>query len=425
MCSECGSDCEAYANPFFQASTEEIKANEASKCQTPTDQYPTWTRALLRRHLDYEDDGEKPPFTPRQMIAAALLCDGTDLQFEFLIPKILFNTFKYYSESPCPSWPSHDYFKHCNCRRHSLSRALLEELDDCYSPFVIGASNHAKPHDGFQDDLIGKGGTKRPLQRLLQGLPSTPNNVWPFRFLDLPPEIRNMVYKEVLHSGLVVHHAHSNDRFFGSRPCQCGDWAAHKFHIWRDDRELPSVDPNKLLAVLSVNRQIYSEAVPVFYGENEFIFANLSMLHNFLKNISLPRRQALRDVTVRYGYPGYWTNDSKVATAAFRLLKDSIPLKSFCMNMPEDLVLGRTARIKEPEDIPGIKQLKTLRGIPDLQLYNCPRVKAYLLPEMSKPFVESDKSPVGKEDKPLIRTKRKLRASKGVKYTNNEYDDAF
>ncbi|KAK6503872.1 hypothetical protein TWF481_008875 [Arthrobotrys musiformis] len=81
----------------------------------------------------------------------------------------------------------------------------------------------------------------------------------PFRFLDLPPEIRNEIYTHIL-VGTGVPSARGR---FGPLPTR--GWLA----FGSVSRVKPPPDPNRL-SVFLVNRQVHKEAVSIFYGLNTF-----------------------------------------------------------------------------------------------------------------------------------------------------------
>ncbi|KAH0052410.1 hypothetical protein KCU96_g23053, partial [Aureobasidium melanogenum] len=57
---------------------------------------------------------------------------------------------------------------------------------------------------------------------------------------------------------------------------------------------------NNFLALLSVNKQVYNEAMPEFYHENHFQFRDMGSMKNFLLNIGPERRKHMRNVSVSY-----------------------------------------------------------------------------------------------------------------------------
>ncbi|KAK1145749.1 hypothetical protein N8T08_003987 [Aspergillus melleus] len=107
----------------------------------------------------------------------------------------------------------------------------------------------------------------------------------PFPFLDLPSELRVMVYRyllcfdEVHFSGKSLQHSHIERR-------RDGLWWQHN----------PN---NNLLAIMSVNRQIYHEARWTFYTENRFSFERFENLPVFLVGIGAENARLLRSVSCK------------------------------------------------------------------------------------------------------------------------------
>lgn len=131
MCHRCWADSDSDMDE--EVSEAEYKAYSATRCDSPTAEMPLILSKYLKKELDYEDDGKEPPFTPRQMIAAVLMCDGTKLQYEKHIPTILINTFKYYHSKVCDFEAL--YAPYCSCPRRNLAKAILLGLDQVFSPF--------------------------------------------------------------------------------------------------------------------------------------------------------------------------------------------------------------------------------------------------------------------------------------------------
>lgn len=92
--------------------------------------------------------------------------------------------------------------------------------------------------------------------------------------LPLPPEIRNLIYTYVL-----------TENTEASKWIKSSIASNENEHIdvWR-----PSTS---CLSLLLVSRQTFLEAYPIYYRVNIFCFANFNILHRFLKNIGLARRQ--------------------------------------------------------------------------------------------------------------------------------------
>ena len=98
-----------------------------------------------------------------------------------------------------------------------------------------------------------------------------------FRFVDLPAEIRNKIYRYILvHSTQPIRLARAYLR--------------------------PSANT---LAILFTNRFIYSEAMPVFYSNNAFIITGSRKEHAWLRRMRPEGRNELRNITYEVSPVGY------------------------------------------------------------------------------------------------------------------------
>ena len=132
-----------------------------------------------------------------------------------------------------------------------------------------------------------------------------------FPFLDLPPELRNEVYKLLFRfheSGIKIHSL--------SRSGQEDDRAALKVFSRIDGDDDPfdhvskvpihgvrwDIKPSptsEILAILATNRQIYSEACPLFYSLNRFRFSSIRSLHTVLSDpTQTSRLQHVRSIQI-------------------------------------------------------------------------------------------------------------------------------
>jgi hypothetical protein len=106
-----------------------------------------------------------------------------------------------------------------------------------------------------------------------------------FRFLDLPPEMRNFVYSYALSLRGPTN---------PSRRLPTSSYVGSKARP-KIARKFPSV-----LALLETNKQIYKEAVGAYYAFNAFVFYYPVQSVKFLGSISRERKSHIRDVTIWY-----------------------------------------------------------------------------------------------------------------------------
>ena len=193
-----------------------------------------------------------------------------------------------------------------------------------------------------------------------------------FRFLDLPPELRNRVYDLVLRIPGPIH------------PSTKSATTAPK-----DSKNVKineSKDHESALSLLAVSKQISDEAVGVFYNCNSFVFYYPTQLHAFLMSLGPQRQKLNRDLTVYY----YNTKCGGVELVdlTFPMLKQLTGLRKLHIIMINHLhetnlrtgwlswraFRGYLPQIADanPVLIPGMKAIMQLRGITDILIRDIP-----------------------------------------------------
>ncbi|KAF2756291.1 hypothetical protein EJ05DRAFT_478299 [Pseudovirgaria hyperparasitica] len=138
-----------------------------------------------------------------------------------------------------------------------------------------------------------------------------------FRFLDLPPELRNHIYEIALSDTQPVS--------------LCEGWKkyrriARRQHV-RSYHETIATSTNSFVpALLALNKQIHVEAVAVLYS-NEFVFADTQAMYNFLAQIGSHRR-FVRYITIKEWGWGNGTHKA-INHPAMTLLCDAVGLEKF------------------------------------------------------------------------------------------------
>lgn len=107
-----------------------------------------------------------------------------------------------------------------------------------------------------------------------------------FRFLDLPPEIRNAIYSMLLVFPGATYPIAGKPVSVTSRFKYMGERERDNVRI-----------PRSALEILCVNRQIYDEAVGIFY-QNDFVFATPAKLQLFMVSLGNERLDCIKSLTL-------------------------------------------------------------------------------------------------------------------------------
>jgi hypothetical protein len=178
-----------------------------------------------------------------------------------------------------------------------------------------------------------------------------------FRFLDLPPEVRNIIYGLLLSFPGVVYPVAEKPT---SVTCQ--------FPYLRNVAKNEIAVPNSVLAILGTNHEIYKEASSIFY-QNDLVFSYPAHLLAFTLSLESERLQAIRSLTLFYkdhNEGGIHTMD-----ITMKLLCRMRGLKKFHLLVEKHLakkvqrswgVLAETT----PSEIHGVSILFSLRGLTDV-----------------------------------------------------------
>lgn len=144
------------------------------------------------------------------------------------------------------------------------------------------------------------------------------------RFMDLPAELRNMVYEFIFTEHKDIAITTFTSKYTSRRPSREGfkHYHLHKGMVWDTRKGKWIGQTPSAHSLLGVSRQIQAEAAPVAYGDNEFAFDTLQSMKTFLDSIG-SMCQLLKHVGLRcVGY------HKSVASSAFHRLKPANNLKS-------------------------------------------------------------------------------------------------
>lgn len=124
-----------------------------------------------------------------------------------------------------------------------------------------------------------------------------------FRFLDLPAELRDMIYELTLAdaNGVSIAGFQSGYRRIARRgpvyPPEAYSHGRRSRYPKHGEPELCPISTEFVPALLAVNKQINAEAINYLYG-HDFIFENTTALHSFLAPMSLRTQQRISSVEI-------------------------------------------------------------------------------------------------------------------------------
>ncbi|KAK3111414.1 hypothetical protein LTR53_013366 [Teratosphaeriaceae sp. CCFEE 6253] len=349
----------------------------------------------------WAESAEAPPFSERQLLIMVLAssprpmtqeaaCEWTLDHFEYY-KKAMFAEL-WQSQTRDLSWDSYAGSPSAYHRSENIPN-LIEEFLSCFYMVrftVSSAGAHASlsdlPNDG-------------------------PDDASPFRLFELPPEPRK-IYEMVFRypaSGLCYD---GPGRRFEMLTRSLNDMA-NDIDCWDASEAAPffTPAPRDILMPLSINRQFYSEAVPIFYRINHFHFDGYRSLWDSLSALNESRSRHIRYISVRDSRCGA----SVYFPGAVKSLLQLENLRVLNLQFDEEAWLERSkgGKIKKYDSImkhPGVAELRKMRGLSQVFLRGCPGLEAEIQADMLSP----------KPDLPLVKARPTKRATQGGTATTEE-----
>lgn len=232
-----------------------------------------------------------------------------------------------------------------------------------------------------------------PVSRLRSG---------PFRFMDLPAELRVRIYEMVLgfpRSGIAILPSTSGTiakNNAGKRVMKLLTRSYDREFSWMDWKHnrtyLNGPSLATTLSLLRTNHEIYKEALPVFFNCNKFVFTDFRTLHAFLHRTAAHRRNFIAKLV--FQYPPV---DASVGPKVFRMLKEMTGLRELEIHFSEAAWGGELKRLdgvkKYPDmlRLPGFRDLRSCRGLKKVEwVGDCETVKGVFVEEMTREKVSAD-----------------------------------
>lgn len=382
-------ECQACHARFIPPDTPAVAGQEPRM-----DLSMRWDIEDFIEHFNSSD--EMPLASPHELAMMALCMKGPMTALEIF--EWIHESFKWFRRMAYQNaWAQKD------CARHGLrfgdghfypdlSERILSELHDLDWPFrkVTGDSLGIK----FNTDkwTITPSSAMPFLDEMLRNSAGEEKT---FRFMDLPAEIRVMVYEELLQfppSGVLISpmgrlvRATALSKEFGA-PLDLERWStidAHTSSVFRD------YSLSRRLHIFLVSKQILKETMPVFFGINNFVFPHMEQMQHFLTLTPSHRLEHIQHIS--FNWPKRWLPTGKVMNECAKIMKKSMPrLSEIDMLVDEAGLMADTKNNGEPKyaevtKIPLFRILQSLRGMKRVSFQgDCDTIRDLLVAEMTKP----------------------------------------
>ena len=331
----------------------------------------------------WSNSSNKPPFAAGELIVMALVLHNEALTLRSIM-RWLATSFRYYDTLVFSSfWENLRYDNYSRAQR----RATAKTADEFKKEFEKTLNSYefpvAKLRDQTGEDRLSISIAAAQIH-LAERFGVEPQGTFPF--LDLPPEIRSIIYEMVAsypQSGLILESDGLN-----------------KIEIRADTRDfstsfsMPSsqspsssltVNPHQtIFSLLRASKQINEEFMSCFFNLNTFRFRGLSSLLLVSKRIPQFQTQHLRHIAFKYNL-----HEGHIATEAFKWIASLDGLQRLDIHMDE----GEWRLNQYPSDtsidlfrVAGVHTLRKIRGLKEVNFHgNCANAAAILKSEMELP----------------------------------------
>ena len=202
----------------------------------------------------------------------------------------------------------------------------------------------------------------------------------PFRLMDLPLELRSMIFRELLVMPgpvLLAWLARKMVALFVKADL-IGSDVLHR--LYYGDKVALYHDSNLnsqsgLLNIFSASKTVYRETVPLHFGCNQFHFEDLAIMEKFLSKVGAESRWQISSITVNYY--------GKAPARAVKRLTECAGLRRLTLNL-DSFAFARLDP-NNPHEIRliGMKDLLRIRGLDRIDLMTLNEDSLILLPYTS------------------------------------------
>ncbi|KAI7381832.1 hypothetical protein KC336_g18743 [Hortaea werneckii] len=348
---------------------------------------------VIRPYMTAE---EYPPFSGGELVVMALVDTDDDSLPRDRILRWVIDTFKYY----------HDAFIDKALQTlgpdlnfdHGSDEGTFENITKAFTEYELPIRESRVVINKCKKILYSVT-TRAARVYLRRWLESERKGTFPF--LNLPPEIRNNIYELLLvfpSSGVHVQEAYDRKGFdvrFLERIDELGPcgrfWSVA---LVQDSQWMIKKSMKEILALLHVNKQVYKEAMPLFYMLNMFYFDSYSFeLEKFALSMPKFRFQYLRKLHLDLGdHIDEWLIELWPDVTGAMSAK-AVGFAELRISMTDDTWLNRGAHARESKST--FSCIEEVSGFADLALAvakatvvrwegDCPLIQEFIAKEVAR-----------------------------------------
>ena len=184
----------------------------------------------------------------------------------------------------------------------------------------------------------------------------------PFRLMDLPLELRCMIFREllVMPGPVFIKYVYREGQVgVYARPARVAPGPPKGF--WYEELNGSNlIRQSSLLSIFSASKTIYRETVPLYFGCNHFDFVDLDRMEQFLNQVGAEYRWQIASISVRYY--------GKAPARAVKRLRECVGLRVLRLDITS-YSFGR-GDPNTPHETPllAMKDLLRIRGLDSIDL---------------------------------------------------------
>ncbi|KAK3680532.1 hypothetical protein LTR37_021184 [Vermiconidia calcicola] len=319
--------------------------------------------ALVEQH-NRED--EVPPFSGPELFVMAVLCSPEESLEAKDVLRWIIKSFSYYRDLALDAYAASAMGGDCQDAAEMVIDDFDEALNSWEAPLIRANTEENALLTAYADRgtlfTVPLGAGRIFLSQWLE-----PTRTGTFPLLRLPAELRNSVYEMGFSLPMLEIDYYSSSPGHGVALYQreLDDFRKRGDLAVPDGDTLKSAPMQKILALLSTNKQIYNEAMPFFYKINSFYFHNIRSLRVFTTRVPSDRLQHVSHLHISYGGPQKThLRETKPALAALAQLDGLRTLRInvydqewLTMSNKDRLACGRSSKFTKPAQLPGIRDL--------------------------------------------------------------------